>query len=112
VFSLDSVITAVGMADHVPVMVAAIVIAVGVMICSADAISAFLTRHPTLKMLALSFMLLIGVALVAEGFGQRVPKGYLYSAMAFSLFVEMLNLRAGRRRARRGAPVPLPHPES
>ena len=98
VFSLDSVITAVGMADHVPVMVAAIVIAVGVMMLSAGAISAFISRHPTIKMLALSFLLLIGVMLVAEGFGQHVPKGYVYSAMAFSLFVEMLNLRAGRRR--------------
>jgi len=97
VFSLDSVITAVGMADHVPVMVAAIVIAVGVMMLSASAISEFISRHPTIKMLALSFMLLIGVMLVIEGFGQHVPKGYVYSAMAFSLFVEMLNLRARRR---------------
>ena len=97
VFSLDSVITAVGMADHVPVMVAAIVIAVGVMMILAGAISRFITRHPTIKMLALSFLLLIGVMLVAEGSGQHVPKGYVYCAMAFSLFVEMLNLRAGRR---------------
>ena len=96
VFSLDSVITAVGMADHVAVMVAAIVIAVGVMMLSASAISSFISRHPTIKMLALSFLLLIGVMLVAEGFGQHVPKGYVYSAMAFSLFVEMLNIRAGR----------------
>src|SRR5262245_7360022 len=94
---LDPVITAVGMADHVPVMVAAIVIAVGVMMASAGAISKFIARHPTIKMLALSFLLLIGMMLVAEGFGQHVPKGYIYSAMAFSLFVEMLNLRAGRR---------------
>ena len=98
VFSLDSVITAVGMADHVEVMIAAIVIAVGVMMLSASAISAFIGRHPTIKMLALSFLLLIGVMLVAEGFDQHVPKGYIYTAMAFSLFVEMLNLRAGRRR--------------
>jgi predicted tellurium resistance membrane protein TerC len=98
VFSLDSVITAVGMADHVPVMVAAIVIAVGMMMLSASAISAFIARHPTIKMLALSFLLLIGVMLVAEGFGQHVPKGYVYSAMAFSLFVEMLNLRSARGR--------------
>jgi predicted tellurium resistance membrane protein TerC len=97
VFSLDSVITAVGMADHVPVMVAAIVIAVGVMILSAGAISEFIARHPTIKMLALSFLLLIGVMLVAEGFDQHVPKGYIYTAMAFSLFVEMLNLRVRRR---------------
>jgi len=98
VFSLDSVITAVGMAEHVPVMIAAIVIAVGVMMLSAAAISDFIGRHPTIKMLALSFLLLIGVMLVAEGFGQHVPKGYVYSAMAFSLFVEMLNIRAGRGR--------------
>ena len=105
VFSLDSVITAVGMADHVPVMIAAIVIAVGVMMLSAGAISAFIARHPTIKMLALSFLLLIGVMLVAEGFGQHVPKGYVYSAMAFSLFVEMLNLRVGAR-GRRGTSAP------
>ena len=97
VFSLDSVITAVGMADHVPVMVAAIVIAVAVMMLLAGMISNFIARHPTIKMLALSFLLLIGVMLVAEGFGQHVPKGYVYTAMAFSLFVEMLNIRAGRR---------------
>ena len=106
VFSLDSVITAVGMADHVPVMVTAIVIAVGVMMLSAAAISEFIARHPTIKMLALSFLLLIGVMLVAEGFDQHVPKGYIYSAMAFSLFVEMLNLRAGNRRRRRAARAP------
>jgi predicted tellurium resistance membrane protein TerC len=98
VFSLDSVITAVGMADHVPVMIAAIVIAVIVMMLSAGAISRFIAHHPTIKMLALSFLLLIGVMLVAEGFDQHVPKGYVYSAMAFSLFVEMLNIRAGRGR--------------
>jgi predicted tellurium resistance membrane protein TerC len=108
VFSLDSVITAVGMADHVPVMVVAIVLAVGVMMLSAGAISGFIGRHPTIKMLALSFLLLIGVMLVAEGFGQHVPKGYIYSAMAFSLFVETLNLRAGRRRSH-GARPPVPH---
>ena len=96
VFSLDSVITAVGMADDVPVMVLAVVIAVGVMMISAGAIATFINRHPTIKMLALSFLLLIGVMLVAEGFDQHVPKGYVYSAMAFSLFVEMLNLRARR----------------
>jgi predicted tellurium resistance membrane protein TerC len=100
VFSLDSVITAVGMADDVPVMIAAIVIAVGMMMVSAGAISGFITRHPTIKMLALSFLLLIGMMLVADGFGQHVPKGYIYSAMAFSLFVETLNLRAGRGRQR------------
>jgi predicted tellurium resistance membrane protein TerC len=100
VFSLDSVITAVGMADDVPVMVAAVVIAVAVMMVSAGAISRFIGRHPTIKMLALSFLLLIGMMLVAEGFDQHVPKGYIYSAIAFSLFVEALNLRAGRGRQR------------
>ena len=93
VFSLDSVITAVGMAEHVPVMVAAIVIAVAVMMLSAGAVSRFISRHPTVRMLALSFLLLIGVMLVAESFEQSIPKGYIYSAMAFSLFVESLNLR-------------------
>jgi predicted tellurium resistance membrane protein TerC len=105
VFSLDSVITAVGMADDVPVMIAAVIIAIGVMMLSAGAISGFITRHPTIKMLALSFLLLIGAMLVAEGFDQHVPKGYIYSAMAFSLFVEMLNLRAGRRRAQDASPA-------
>jgi predicted tellurium resistance membrane protein TerC len=105
VFSLDSVITAVGMADDVPVMIAAIVIAIGVMMVSASAISSFISRHPTIKMLALSFLLLIGAMLVAEGFDQHVSKGYIYSAMAFSLFVEALNLRAGRGRLRPPAPA-------
>jgi predicted tellurium resistance membrane protein TerC len=93
VFSLDSVITAVGMANQVAIMIAAIVIAVGVMMLSAGAVSAFVHNHPTVKMLALSFLLLIGVTLVAEGFGQHISKGYIYFAMAFSVFVEMLNLR-------------------
>lgn len=93
VFSLDSVITAVGLADEVGVMVTAIVIAVGVMMISAGAISRFIEKHPTVKMLALSFLLLIGVMLVAEGFGQHIPKGYVYFAMAFSIFVELLNIR-------------------
>ncbi len=93
VFSLDSVITAVGMARRIEVMVAAVVIAVLVMMVFAGRISAFIERHPTMKMLALSFLLLIGVVLIADGFGQHVNKGYIYSAMAFSLFVEVLNLR-------------------
>ena len=93
VFSLDSVITAVGMAEHIPVMVIAIIIAVGVMILAAGAISAFVDRHPTVKILALSFLLLIGVALIGEGFEMHIPKGYIYFAMGFSLLVEMLNLR-------------------
>ncbi len=94
VFSLDSVITAVGVADHLSVMILAVVIAVGFMMLSASAVSAFVNEHPTVKMLALSFLLLIGMALVAEGFHQEIPKGYIYFAMGFSLFVEMLNQRA------------------
>ena len=93
VFSLDSVITAVGMADDVAVMIIAVIIAVGVMMLSAGAISDFVDRHPTVKMLALSFLLLIGVSLIAEGFGQHIPKGYIYFAMGFSIFVEMINQR-------------------
>jgi predicted tellurium resistance membrane protein TerC len=97
VFSLDSVITAVGMVDELAVMIAAVVIAVGVMIAFAGPISRFVDRHPTIKMLALSFLLLIGMTLMAEGLHQHIPKGYIYGAMAFSVFVEMLNLRASRR---------------
>ena len=93
VFSLDSVITAVGMADHIEVMIAAVVIAVGIMLVSAGAISNFVNRHPTVKMLALSFLLLIGVSLIAESLEQHIPKGYIYFAMAFSVLVEMLNLK-------------------
>jgi predicted tellurium resistance membrane protein TerC len=93
VFSLDSVITAVGMAEDLSVMVLAVVIAVGVMLVSAGAISDFVERHPTVKMLALSFLLLIGVSLIGEGLDQHIPKGYIYFAMGFSIFVEMINLR-------------------
>jgi predicted tellurium resistance membrane protein TerC len=93
VFSLDSVITAVGMAKHLPVMIAAVVIAVGFMMFSAGAVSRFIEAHPTLKMLALSFLLLVGVVLVADGLGQHISKGYIYFAMAFSVFVEVLNIR-------------------
>ena len=93
VFSLDSVITAVGMANHLAVMIAAVVIAVGVMMWAAAPISDFVARHPTIKMLALSFLLLIGISLIAEGLDRHIPKGYIYFAMAFSVFVEMLNLR-------------------
>lgn len=99
VFSLDSVITAIGMAEHVEVMVAAVVIAVGFMMVFAGAIGDFVHHHPTVKMLALSFLLLIGVALAADGLDHHIPKGYIYSAMGFSVFVEMLNLRMKRRRA-------------
>jgi predicted tellurium resistance membrane protein TerC len=97
VFSLDSVITAVGMADDIAVMVLAVVIAVGVMLLSSSAIGEFVERHPTVKMLALSFLLLIGVSLMAEGFDQHIPKGYIYFAMGFSVFVEMINLRLRAR---------------
>jgi predicted tellurium resistance membrane protein TerC len=93
VFSLDSVITAVGMVDELPVMIAAVVIAVGVMLLAAGSISDFVERHPTVKMLALSFLLLIGFSLIIEGLHQHIPKGYIYFAMGFSVLVEMLNLR-------------------
>jgi predicted tellurium resistance membrane protein TerC len=99
VFSLDSVITAVGMAKHLPVMIAAVMLAVGFMLVFAGKISDFIHRHPTLKMLALSFLLLIGCALVAEGFHKEIPKGYIYFAMAFSVGVEMLNLKLRSRSA-------------
>lgn len=94
VFSLDSVITAVGMANHIEIMIAAVMIAVVVMMISAGAISDFVNNHPTVKMLALSFLLLIGVSLIAEGLEQHIPKGYIYFAMAFSVLVETLNLRS------------------
>src|SRR6267378_2910283 len=97
VFSLDSVITAVGMARHLPVMIAAVVLAVGVMMFAAASISGFVHRHPTVKMLALSFLLMIGVSLIADGLGQHIAKGYIYFAMGFSIFVEMLNVRMRSR---------------
>jgi len=97
IFSLDSVITAVGMAEDLAVMVIAVILAVGVMLVSAGAISDFVDRHPTVKMLALSFLLLIGVSLIAEGLDQHIPKGYIYFAMGFSVFVEMINLRIRAR---------------
>ncbi len=100
VFSLDSVITAIGMANQVPVMVAAIILAVGVMLVASAGISAFVAQHPTIRLLALSFLLLIGVSLVADGLGQHIPKGYIYFAMGFSVLVEAFNLRAGHRRIR------------
>jgi predicted tellurium resistance membrane protein TerC len=102
VFSLDSVITAVGMVEELGVMVSAVIVAVGIMLVSAGAISTFVNRHPTVKMLALSFLLLIGLALLLDGFDQHIPKGYIYFAMGFSLLVELLNLRV---RARREEPV-------
>jgi len=106
IFSLDSVITAVGMADEIAIMVTAVILAVGVMMFSAGPISSFVNRHPTVKVLALSFLLLIGVSLVGEGLGLHIPKGYIYFAMSFSVFVEVINLRV-----RRGAaPVHLHEP--
>ena len=98
VFSLDSVITAVGMVDEVPIMVIAIVIAVGVMLFAAGPIGEFVDRHPTIKMLALSFLILIGIALIGEGWDLHIPKGYIYFAMAFSVAVEMLNIRMRKAR--------------
>lgn len=104
VFSLDSVITAVGMVDNVTIMVIAIVLAVGVMLFAAGPISEFVDRHPTIKMLALSFLILVGVALIGEGWDLHIPKGYIYFAMAFAVGVEMLNLKL---RARAAAAVPV-----
>ena len=100
VFSLDSIITAVGMVDEVAVMIAAVVTSVGLMMLFAGAIGRFVSAHPTIKMLALSFLVAIGVVLIAESFGTHVPKAYIYSAMAFSVIVEMLNLRLRKRSAR------------
>lgn len=103
VFSLDSVITAVGMAQHLPVMIAAVVIAMAVMLLAAEPVSRFIAEHPTTKMLALSFLLLVGVALVADGLHFHIPRGYLYFAIAFSILVEVLNLMAARHRKRKRA---------
>ncbi|MCE7871719.1 TerC family protein [bacterium CPR1] len=105
VFSLDSVITAVGMASKVQVMIAAVIIAIGIMMIAADAIADFVNRHPTIKMLALSFLLLIGMSLVAEGFDHHIPKGYIYFSMAFSAMVEALNLRTRSKRRPTTMPV-------
>ncbi len=107
VFSLDSVITAVGMVDRVEIMITAVVLAMGVMIAAAGTIAGFVDRHPTVKMLALSFLLLIGTTLIAEGIDQHIPKGYIYFAMAFSLFVETLNLKAKKATSK---PVQLHQP--
>jgi predicted tellurium resistance membrane protein TerC len=101
VFSLDSVITAVGMVDHVPIMITAIVLAMVVMLLAMNAVGGFVERHPSVKLLALSFLILIGVVLIADGLGHHLPKGYVYFPMAFALGVELLNLRYHRRRGRR-----------
>ena len=109
VFSLDSIITAVGMVDEVAVMIAAVVVSVGLMMLFARAIGDFVSAHPSIKMLALSFLLVVGVMLIAEGFDHKVPKGYIYFAMAFSVAVEMLNIRMRKKKAR-VAPVDLHEP--
>ena len=107
VFSIDSIITAVGMTDHVPVMMIAVVVAVIVMLVAAEPLAAFIAKNPTIVMLALGFLIMIGMTLIAEGFGAHVPKGYIYTAMAFSAGVELLNMLA-RRRKRRKAGTDLP----
>ena len=109
VFSIDSVITAVGMTTYVPVMVISIVTAVIVMLLASKAIYTFVNAHPSVKMLALAFLLLIGTTLIAEGFGQKIPKGYIYAAMAFSVFVEVLNIGVSRRK-KHAPPVHLREP--
>ena len=103
VFSVDSIITAVGMAEHVEVMIAAVMVAIAVMYIASGPIADFISRHPTTKMLALSFLMLIGVSLVADGFGYHIPRGYIYAAIVFSLLVETFNIIAGRKRNRRKA---------
>jgi len=110
VFSIDSVITAVGMTAYVGVMVTAVITAVVIMLFASKAIYGFVNQHPTVKMLALAFLLMIGMLLIAEGFGQKVPKGYMYSAIAFSLFVEGLNLRARARKTTPSEKVDLHEP--
>ena len=106
VFSIDSIITAVGMTEHVPVMMVAVVVAVVVMLLAAEPLSAFIARNPTVVMLALGFLIMIGMVLIAEGFGAHVPKGYIYTAMAFSAGVEGLNMLARRRRGAKGEARP------
>ncbi len=101
IFSIDSILTAIGMAEHVEVMVAAVIVAVGIMFWASGALSRFISNHPTAKMLALAFLLMVGVMLVADGFEVHIPRGYVYAAMAFSVLVEMLNMTAARRRRRR-----------
>jgi predicted tellurium resistance membrane protein TerC len=104
VFSIDSIVTAIGMAEHVGVMIAAVILAVAVMYVASGPVAGFIERHPTTRMLALAFLLMIGIALVADGAGFHIPRGYLYAAMAFSSIVEILNVIARRNRAKAGAP--------
>lgn len=104
VFSIDSIVTAVGMTDHIPIMVIAVVVAVLTMMLAADPLANFINNNPTIVMLALGFLLMIGTMLIAEGFGFHVPKGYIYAAMAFSAFVEGLNMMAARAQKKRGKP--------
>jgi predicted tellurium resistance membrane protein TerC len=102
VFSIDSILTAIGMAEHIEVMIAAVIIAIGVMYVASGPVAGFIERHPTTRMLALSFLLMIGLALVADGLGFHIPRGYLYAAMAFSSIVELLNVLSKRNRAKHG----------
>ena len=106
VFSIDSVITAVGMTTYVPVMVIAVVVSIFIMLGASGTIYRFVNAHPSVKMLALAFLLLIGTTLIAEGFGQKIPKGYIYAAMTFSVFVEVLNI-GSRRKKPKSEPVHL-----
>lgn len=109
VFSIDSIVTAVGMADHVEVMIAAVIVAVGIMFIASGPVADFVAKHPTTKMLALAFLLLIGVSLVGDGLGFHIPKGYIYAAMGFSVLVEAINIIAKERRNKRAGGVGLPH---
>lgn len=102
VFSIDSIVTAVGMTDHVPIMVVAVIVTVAIMLLTADPLANFINNNPTIVMLALAFLLLIGTTLIAEGFGAHVPKGYIYAAMAFSAGVEGLNMWSRRAKKKRG----------
>ncbi|KNG94308.1 TerC family protein [Pseudaestuariivita atlantica] len=108
VFSIDSILTAVGMTDHLPIMVTAVVIAVAFMLLASGPVMRFVQANPTVVMLALAFLLMIGMVLIADGFGRHVPKGYIYTAMAFAAFVEALNMLARRRRLRRAANAGTP----
>jgi predicted tellurium resistance membrane protein TerC len=111
VFSIDSILTAVGMTDHIPIMIAAVIVAVTVMMLAADPVANFINRNPTIVMLALGFLLMIGMVLIAEGFGVHVPKGYIYAAMAFSALVEGLNMLSRNAAKKRKQPTP-PQPQN